>query len=105
MKDERRRIGRVDFPADCIIVDKENLQTFYGKVKDLSHLGVAAKLKLDTPKLLSKEVIIVAETLIMYAEVVREETHEDHKLVALSAKRFSSDVLEYLFNSISTGGK
>jgi hypothetical protein len=47
-------------------------------------------------------VIIVAETLIMYADAVREEDADDGKrLVAFTAKRFTQDVLEYLFEHIS----
>ena len=56
----------------------------------------------DTPSLLGKDVIVVADTLIMYADVIREDTSDDGtKVVALNAKKFTNEVLEYLFDHIA----
>ena len=98
---ERRTINRVEFLANSVIVDKETLHKYYGQVKNISPLGIAIDVKGDTPKLLGKDVIIVAETLIMYADVVREDEMEDGKrTVAFSSRKFTNEVLGYLFQQI-----
>lgn len=99
---ERRRIDRVSYDADSVIVVREDLNKIYCKVKNLSPLGMAVTVSGDTPSLLGKDVIIVADTLIMYADVIREDPAEDGtKTVAISAKKFTNEVLEYLFEHIA----
>lgn len=100
--EERRKINRIEFKANSVIVDRESLEKIYGQVKNISPLGMAISVKGDTPKLTGKDVIIVAETLIMYAEVIREDTGPDGtKTLAFNAKRFTQDVLQYLFEHIA----
>ena len=99
---ERRSINRVDYSVNSVIVDRDSLVKVYGKVKNVSPLGIAVSVEKDTPSILGKDVIIVAETLIMYADVVREELEADGtKTVALSARKFTEDVLQYLFEHIA----
>jgi hypothetical protein len=39
--------------------------------------------------------------MIMYAEAVREDTEQGHKkTIAFKARKFTPDVLEYLFENI-----
>ena len=100
--EERRRIYRVDYRADSVIVVCESLEKIYGKVKNLSPLGMAVSVPAETPSILGKDIIIVADTLIMYADVVREDECDDGtRTVALSARKFTGDVLEYLFEHIA----
>lgn len=100
--EERRRINRVNFDAKSVIVVCDSLEKIYADVVNLSPLGMAAKVPADTKSLLNKDIIIVAETLIMYADVVREDANEDGtKTIALNAKKFTNEVLEYLFNHIA----
>ncbi len=99
--EERRQINRVDYHANSVIVDRETQEKFYGQVKNISPLGMAISVSADTPRLIGKDVIVVAETLIMYADVIREDEMEDGgRVVALSSKKFTSDVLKYLFDKI-----
>ncbi len=99
---ERRRIDRVSYNADSVMVVREDLKKIYCKVLNLSPLGVAVTVDGDTPSLLGKDVIIVADTLIMYADVIREDPAEDgNRIVALNAKKFTNEVLEYLFEHIA----
>ena len=54
------------------------------------------------PDITGKDIIIVTETLIMYADVNRQEKQEDGSLVAgISARKFTDDVLQYLFDHIA----
>ena len=100
--EERRKINRVEFKANSVIVDKETQEKFYGQVKNISPLGIAITVQDDTPSLIGKDVIIVAETLIMYADVIREDKEADgSRTVAFNAKRFSQEVLQYLFEHIA----
>ena len=99
---ERRRIDRVSYKADSVIVVREDLNKIYAKVVNLSPLGIAVTVDGDTPSLLGKDVIVVADTVIMYADVIREDpTENGTKTVALSAKKFTGEVLEYLFEHIA----
>ena len=100
--DERRKINRINFEAKGVIVACDSLEKVYVDVLNLSPLGVAAKAPEGSPKLIGKDVIIVAESIIMYAEVIREDAQDDgSRVVALSGKKFTDDVLGYLFEHIS----
>ncbi|MBE5855519.1 MAG: PilZ domain-containing protein [Lachnospiraceae bacterium] len=100
--EERRKIGRVAFDANCVIVDRDTLTKIYGKVKNISPLGMAITVESSEPSILGKDIIVVAETLIMYADVVREDEEPDGKrTVALNARKFTNEVLEYLFEHIA----
>ena len=99
---ERRRIDRVSYKADSVIVVREDLKKIYAKVVNLSPLGIAVTVDGDTPSLLGKDVIVVADTVIMYADVIREDqTENGTRTVALSARKFTNEVLEYLFEHIA----
>jgi len=100
--EERRKINRVEYNADSVIVVcDDSLDKIYGKAVNISPLGLAVNVPADTPSILPKDIIVVAETLIMYADVVREDLNEDGtKTVALSARKFTPEVLQYLFDHI-----
>lgn len=98
---ERRTINRVEFIANSVIVDKETLTKYYGQVKNISPLGIAITVDKRIPDLVSRDVIVVAETMIMYAEAVREDKEEGaKKTLAFQARKFTPDVLQYLFTQI-----
>ncbi|SCY16129.1 hypothetical protein [Butyrivibrio sp. INlla14] len=98
---ERRTINRVEFLANSVIVDKETLEKYYGQVKNISPLGIAITVDKRIPDLVGRDVIIVADTMIMYAETVREDPEEGmKKSLAFKASKFTPDVLLYLFESI-----
>ena len=98
---ERRTINRVEFLANSVIVDRETLEKYYGQVKNISPLGIAITVDKRIPDLVNRDVIIVAETMIMYAETIREDPEEGlKKTLAFKAKKFTPDVLQYLFESI-----
>lgn len=99
---ERRQLNRVDYESKSVIVLPDTANKYIGTTKNISPLGIAIIVPEDTPSLLGKSVIIVAETLIMYADAVREDPSENgQRVVAFTAKRFTQDVLEYLFEHIS----
>lgn len=99
--EERRKINRVQYIAKSVIVVCDTEETIYVDVENVSPLGMGIRMKADAPDILGKDIIIVAETLIMYAVVNRQEKQEDGSyVVGIHAKKFTEDVLEYLFTHI-----
>ena len=99
--EERRKINRVEYEANSVIVDRETQNKYYGRVKNISPLGLAVVVDDKTPSLLGNDVIVVAETMIMYADVVREDPPVNgSRTVAFSSRKFTGDVLQYLFEHI-----
>lgn len=99
--EERRQINRVEYIAKSVIVVCDTEETIYVDVQNVSPLGMGIRMSADAPDILGKDIIIVAETLIMYAEVNRQEKQEDGTyVVGIQAKKFTQDVLEYLFTHI-----
>ena len=99
--EERRKIDRVKYIAKSVIVVCDTLEKIFVEVDNVSPLGMGIKMPADAPDILGKDVIIIAETLIMYADVIRQEKQEDGSyIVGIQAKKFTQDVLEYLFTHI-----
>jgi len=98
---ERRTIGRVAFPSKGIMVICDTQEAIHVDVRDLGPIGVGIRMEQDRPDLMGKDVIMIAETLIMYADVVRQDQMADGAWsVGLAARKFTGDVLRYLFESI-----
>lgn len=102
MEKERRQLNRVDYESKSVIVLPDTAEKYIGITKNISPLGIAISVPEDTPSFLNQKVIIVAETLIMYADAVREEEPVNgQRIVAFTARKFTQEVLEYLFEHIS----
>lgn len=103
---ERRAIGRVSFPSKGVIVVCDTQEVLHVDVRDLGPIGVGVRAAADTPNLVGRNVIMVAETLIMYADVVRQEPMEDGCWsIGLTARKFSREVLQFLFDGIEMRAK
>lgn len=98
--EERRNINRVKYPAKSLIVLVETGDKYFVNTENVSPLGMGLKAEKGIPDITGKDIIIVAETLIMYATVVRQNEEEDGVVIGISAKKFTTDVLEYLFEQI-----
>lgn len=104
--EERRKISRVDYNAKAVIVVCDSQEQIVANVKNVSPLGMAVILPEGAPDIVGKDIIIVAETLIMYADVVRKEELENGEtLIGITAKKFSEGVLGYLFEHIAPNAK
>ena len=102
MMEERRKINRVEYIAKSVIVVCDTQEKIFVEVENVSPLGMGVRIPAGSPEILGKEIIIVAETLIMYAEVNRQEKQEDGSyIIGINAKKFTQDVLEYLFTHIA----
>ena len=102
---DKRKIGRVEFKAPSVIVICETGETLYVMVEDASPRGMGLWMKDDRPDIADKDIIIVADTVIMYATVARMVKRDDGTYtVGISAKKFTPEVLEYLFKHIGNSG-
>ncbi len=100
---EKRKIGRVEFKAPSVIVICDTGETLYVQVEDASPKGMGLWMKDDRPDIMGQDIIIVADTVIMYATVARMEKRSDGTYtVGISAKKFTKEVLEYLFSHIGS---
>lgn len=98
---ERRAIGRVAFHSNAILVLCETEEVLYIHVRDVGPTGIGAEVPGDTPNIVGKDVIVVAETLIMYGDVVRQvPTEDDAFVIGLAARKFPQDVLQFLFDGM-----
>ena len=66
--EERREISRVEYKTNGVVVICDTQEKIYVDVKDISPLGMGICVPEGHEGLLGKQVIVVAETLIMYAE-------------------------------------
>ena len=99
--EEKRAISRIDFSIMSVVVVCDTQERFFVEVENVSPLGMGLKMPKETPNLVGKAIIIVAETLIMYADVMRQVPNEDGTFtVGINAKKFTPEVLEFLFERI-----
>lgn len=101
-QEERRKIGRVKYSANAVVVVCDTQEKINVTVENTSPLGFGITMEKDSPDILGKDIIIVTETLIMYADVTRQERQEDGTYKAgITARKFTEDVLQYLFDHIA----
>ena len=99
--EERRKIDRVEFPSNTVIVVCDTQEKIYCRTENVSPLGMGIRVPVGTPEIQGMDVIVVAETLIMYADVLRQEKQEDGtSIVGVQARRFTPEVLQYLFDHV-----
>lgn len=98
---ERRKISRVDFPANTVIVVCDTQEKIFCKTENFSPMGIGIRVPEGTPDISGRDVIVVAETIIMYADVIRQDRQPDGSMmVGVNARRFTPEVLEYLFDHL-----
>ena len=99
--EERRNISRVEYKAKSVIGVCDTGERYFVETKNVSPLGMGITVDADVPDLVGKDIIIVASTLIMYADVNRQVKNEDGTYtVGISAREFTPEVLQYLFSHI-----
>lgn len=100
--EERRGINRVDYCVKSVIVTCDTFEKFYVDAINVSPLGMGLLAPAGTPNLVGRQIIIVADTLIMNADVLRQEKMEDGQFqLGIKARKFAPAVLKYLFEHIA----
>lgn len=98
---ERRALGRVPYLSDGVVVVCDTQAVFHVGVLDVGPSGVSLTLPEDAPDLTGRDLILVMDTMIMYVDVIRQERRQDGAWRAgVAARKFSREVLQYLFDSI-----
>ena len=99
--EERREISRIDFSAKGVIVVIETEEKIMVEVANVSPLGMGVLVPTDVADIVGKEIIIVADCMVMYATVNRMADYDDtHKIIGISGKSFNNETLSYLFEHI-----
>ena len=99
--EERREISRVEYNAPGVIVIVEEELKIPVKVANVSPLGMGVLVEKDAPALLGKDIIIVADCLVMYATVNRVADYDEtYNIVGIQGKTFDDATLGYLFEHI-----
>ena len=99
--EERRSINRTDYSSKGVIVICDSEQKLYVEIKNISPCGMGISAPVDCPDIMGKDIIVIAETMIMYATVNRMEQNEDGRyIIGIEARKFSDEVLKYLFEKI-----
>ena len=99
--EERREISRVEYNARGVIVLVEEELKIPVKVANVSPLGMGVLVEKNAPALLGKDIIIVADCLVMYANVNRVADFDDtYNIVGIQGKTFDDATLGYLFEHI-----
>ncbi len=100
--EERRNISRVDYSAKGVVVVCDTGDKYMVETKNVSPLGMGVIMPADSPDIVGKDIIIVASTLIMYADVNRREENADGTFtIGINAREFTPEVLQYLFKHIA----
>ena len=100
--EERRNISRVDYSAKGVVVVCDTGDKYMVETKNVSPLGMGVIMPAGSPDIVGKDIIIVASTLIMYADVNRREENGDGTFtIGISAREFTPEVLQYLFKHIA----
>lgn len=101
---EKREINRIDYSARSVIVLCDTHDKYFVEVKNVSPLGMGITAPAETPEIVGKDIIIVTETLIMYADVIRQTKNEDGSYeIGINARKFTDEILAYLFEKINIG--
>lgn len=99
--EERRQLNRVEYATKGVIVVCDTAEKIMVEVKDISPLGMGVLIPKDSPEILNKDIIIVADCVVMFALVNRvEEFDENRNIAGISGKTFTDEVLQYLFERI-----
>ena len=99
--EEKRAIGRITYETPAVIVVCDTQEKIMVNVNNVSPKGMGSVVQENVPGILNKDIIIVADTLMMYAVIKRLEEREDGQYdVGIEAKSFSPEVLQYLFEHI-----
>lgn len=96
--EERRRYPRLEYHANSVLIEVKTGKKFLVQTQNMSPIGLGIVAPAGTPFLVGEVVIVLADTIVMYADVVRQEKKFDGSYdIGVSAKRFTAKAVEYLY--------
>lgn len=102
--EERRRVERTKYVNMNIIIVCDTEEKYYIQVDNVSPLGMGIKMPAGSPDIMGKDVIVVAESVVMFAVVRRMVPCEDGSIeVGIEGKPFTEDMLKCLYENVGKG--
>lgn len=102
--EERRRVERTKYVNMNIIIVCDTEEKYYIQVDNVSPLGMGIKMPAGSPDIMGKDVIVVAECVVMFAVVRRMVPCEDGSIeVGIEGKPFTEDMLKCLYENVGKG--
>ena len=99
--EERRRVERTRYIDMNIIIVCDTEEKYYIQVDNVSPLGMGIKMPAGSPDIVGKDVIVVAECMVMFAVVRRMVPCEDGSIeVGIEGKPFTEDMLNCLYENV-----
>lgn len=99
--EERRKINRTKYNTMNVLIVCDTEEKYYIKVENVSPLGMGLKMPAGTPDISGKNVIVVAECMVMFAVVRRMQPCEDGSIeVGIEGKPFEEDTMRCLYENV-----
>lgn len=100
--DAQRKINRIYYNSPAAIVLADTHESIVVDVHDVSPLGMGITAPSMTPDITGKDIIIITDTLIMCARVIRQHANEDGTYdIGIEATKFSGDILGSVLDRIA----
>ncbi len=97
---DKRNIGRIEFKTPSLMVVYGTGETIYVNVEDVSPMGMGLTIKGRATDLINKDVVIVADTVVMYADVKHVTLRSDGTcLIGVCAKKLTDEILRYIIRN------
>ena len=102
IKEEKRKVVRTEYKVNGVLVVCASHKAIYVDVINVSPLGVGMLVKeADIKGLPDQDVVLVADTLIMFAKITHIQKRDDGLYeVGIHAKKFTEKVFNYLILSV-----
>ncbi|MCM1056914.1 MAG: hypothetical protein NC517_04830 [Firmicutes bacterium] len=101
---ERRRVERTKYTAMNVIIICDTEEKYYIKIENVSPLGMGIRMPAGSPDIVGKDVIVVAECVVMFAVVRRMVPGEDGSIeVGIEGKPFTEEMLKCLYENVGKG--
>lgn len=102
--EERRRVERTKYKAMNVIIVCDTEEKYYIQVENVSPIGMGIKMPAGSPEIVGKDVIVVAESVVMFAVVRRMTPCEDGSIeVGIEGKPFTEEMLNCLYENVGKG--
>lgn len=102
--EERRRVERTKYTSMNVIIVCDTEEKYYIKIENVSPLGMGIRMPAGCPDIVGKDVIVVAESVIMFAVVRRMVPCEDGSIeVGIEGKPFTEEMLTCLYENVGKG--
>ena len=102
--EDRRKVQRTKYSAMNVMIICDTGEKHYIKVENVSPLGMGLRMPAGSPDIVGKDVIVVAECVVMFAVVRRMVPCEDGSIeTGIEGKPFTEEMLQCLYENMRKG--